>query len=75
MSAAGTPIMVSAERSGTAAFDGQQHLQMMPADPAVTALKEWLPRSANDVGHLQREADSLKALAVSRVSLFRGQDQ
>lgn len=59
LSAAGTAITVSAERSGTASGDGQQHLLMLPGDPLATALNKCLPRTANDVGHLQERATHL----------------
>ena len=54
MSAVGTAIAMSAERSGAAACDREQDLLMLPGDPVATALNECLPRAANDVGHLQR---------------------
>ena len=53
MFAVGTLITMSAERGGAASFDSQQHLLMLPGDPVATALNECLPRTANDVGHLQ----------------------
>ena len=40
LSAAGTAITVSAERSGTASGDGQQDLDMGPADPLAVALEK-----------------------------------
>ena len=54
MSAAGTAITMSAQRSGTATRDGQQHLLVLPVDPPAAAFKKRLSCTANDVSHLQR---------------------
>src|SRR5271165_2639484 len=75
LSAAGTAITVSAERSGTAAGDGQQHLLMLPGDPVATALNECLPRTANDVGHLQERATHLGLWRRLSFLLLSGQNQ
>src|SRR5271157_223695 len=75
LSAAGTAITVSAERSGTASGDGQQHLLMLPGDPVATALNECLPRTANDVGHLQERATHLGLGRGLSFLLLSGQDQ
>ena len=75
LSAAGTAITVSAERSGTASGDGQQHLLMLPGDPVATALNECLPRTANDVGHLQERATHLGLWRGFSLLLLSGQDQ
>jgi hypothetical protein len=56
MSAAGALIAMSAQRSGAATGDGQQHLLMLPADPPATALYEVVTSTVNDVGHLQRRS-------------------
>ena len=47
-------IAMSAQRGGAATSNGQQNLLMLPGDPAATALNKRLPRTTNDVGHLQR---------------------
>ena len=62
MSAIGTAITVPAQRGGAAASNGQQHLLMLPTDPLAAAFKKRLPRTTNDVGHLQRR--SVHALCV-----------
>ena len=53
MSAAGAAVAMSTQRGGAATHDGQQHLLVLPADPLATAFDECLPRTANNVGHLQ----------------------
>ncbi len=75
MSAVGTLITMSAEGSGAAARDGQQHLLMLPGDPVATALNECLPRTANDVGHLQERATHLGLWRRLSFLLLRGQNQ
>jgi hypothetical protein len=45
---------MAAERGGAAACDREQDLMMLPGDPAATAFKKLLPRTANDIGQLQR---------------------
>ena len=54
MSAVGTVITMTAERSGAAARDRQQDLLVLPVDPALTMFEERLSRTTNDVGHLRR---------------------
>ncbi len=54
MSAVGTAITMTAERSGAAARDRQQDLLVLPVDPALTMFEERLSRTTNDVGHLRR---------------------
>src|ERR1017187_9296426 len=75
MSAVGALITMSAEGGGAAAGDGQQHLLMLPGDPVATALNECLPRTANDVGHLQERATHLGFGRGFSFLLLRGQDQ
>jgi hypothetical protein len=58
MSAVGTAIAMSAERSGAAACDREQDLLMLPGDPAATVLKKRLSCTANDIGQLPAEAGS-----------------
>jgi len=62
MSAVKTLIAMSAQGSGAARRDGQQHLFVVSADPPPTALNEGRSGTANDVGHLQRRP--LHALCV-----------
>src|SRR6266851_2845396 len=54
VSAAGTSVTMTAERSSAATRDGQQYLLVLPVDPLAAAFHVALPRIANDVGHLQR---------------------
>src|SRR5258708_26708628 len=56
MSAAGALIAMSAQRSGAATGDGQQHLLMLPADPPATAFYEVVTSTVNDISHLQRRS-------------------
>ena len=53
MSAIGTAIAMTAERSGAAARDRQQDLLVLPVNPVLTTLEKRLPGKANDIGHLQ----------------------
>ena len=52
MSAAGALIDMAAECGGATARDGQQDLEMGPADPVTVALDESCSCAANDIGHL-----------------------
>ena len=52
MSAAGALIDMAAERGGAAALDGQQDLEMGPAEPVTVARNEVCSCAANEVGHL-----------------------
>ena len=60
MSAAGTPVAMTAERSGAAPCDGQQHFPVLPGHPLATAFEEGLPRDANEIGHLQERPVHLR---------------
>ena len=75
MSAADATVAMPAQRGGAAAHDGQQHLLMLPGDPVATALNECLPRTANDVGHLQERATHLGLWRRLSFLLLSGQDQ
>ena len=52
MSAAGAAVAMSAQRGGSAARDGQQHLLVLPVDPLAAAFHKCLSSTANNVGHL-----------------------
>jgi len=52
MSATGAFIDVTAECGGATARDGQQDLDMGPADPVTVALDESCSCAADQVGHL-----------------------
>jgi hypothetical protein len=45
---------MATESGGATAGDRQQHLLVLPGDPATAALDEALSGIANNVGHLQR---------------------
>ena len=52
MSAAGALIDMTAEGSGATARDGQQDLEVGPAEPVTVARDEVCSCAANDIGHL-----------------------
>ena len=54
MPAAGTFIEMTAENGGATPRDGQQHFDMLPADPLTASFDECASRSADQIGHLQR---------------------
>ena len=51
MSAAGALIDMAAESGGATACDGEQYLEMGPAEPVTVARDEVCPCAANDIGH------------------------
>src|SRR6266566_6607760 len=53
MPAAGALIDMTAECGGTTARNGQQHFDVLPADPLAIAFEECSSRSADQIGHLQ----------------------
>ena len=55
MSAAGAPIAVAAQCGSTTARDCIEHIQVLTADPAMTAFSEATPGVGDDVGHLHEE--------------------
>jgi hypothetical protein len=54
MPATGTLIHMGAERGGSTAQDGGEHLQMQPGEPFPAALEEGVSRGADHIGHLDR---------------------
>jgi hypothetical protein len=60
MSAPGVLIAMAAECGCAAAFDGLQHLQMMPGNPTVAVVDEGLSSGADDIGHLQERPAHLR---------------
>src|SRR5262245_25475262 len=54
MPAAGALIDMTAERDSTTARNGQQHFDMLPADPLAISFDECSSRGADEIGHLQR---------------------
>jgi hypothetical protein len=53
MSAASAAVAMSAQRGGSAARDGQQHLLVLPVDPLAAAFHKCLSSTANNVGQFQ----------------------
>jgi len=53
VSTAGALIDMAAEGGGATARDGEQDLDMRPADPLAAALDEGCAGSADQIGHLQ----------------------
>ena len=53
MSAAGAFIKMTAERGGAAPRNGQQHFDMLPANPLTASFDECASRGADDSGHLE----------------------
>src|SRR5437870_6415114 len=53
MSAASALIEMSAERGGTTARNGQEHFDVLPADPLTASFDECISRSADHIGHLE----------------------
>jgi hypothetical protein len=51
--AAGTLIAMPAERGGAATLDGRQDLAVLGGQPGAAAFDEFLPRQADEIGHLQ----------------------
>src|SRR6266699_4730530 len=62
MSAARAFIEMSAEHGGATPRDGQQHFGMLPGDPLTASFDEGVPRSADEIGHLERWPVHLRVL-------------
>ena len=54
MPAAGAFIEMTAERGGATARNGQQHFDVLPAEPLAVSFDEGVSRGADQIGHLQR---------------------
>jgi len=76
MPAAGALIEMTAECSGTTARNGQQHFDVLPAEPFAVSFDEGSSRVANEIGHLEgRPAHLFVPLLVfqqQRVQRTRG---
>ena len=46
-------IEMPAENGGTTPRNGQQHIDMLPADPLAASFDEGVPCSADQIGHLE----------------------
>ncbi len=53
MSAASALIEMSAERGGATPRNGQQHFDVLPAEPLAVSFDEGSSRSADEIGHLE----------------------
>ena len=62
MSATGALIAMAAQCGGAAAFDGLQHLHVMPGNPAMAVVDEGLSSGTDDIGHLQERPAHLRLL-------------
>jgi hypothetical protein len=54
MSAARAFIEMPAENGGTTLRNGQEHFDMLPADPLAASFDEGSSRAADEIGHLER---------------------
>src|SRR4030095_7741820 len=54
MPAAGALIEMTAECGGATARNGQQHFDMLPAEPLAVSFDEGSSRTADEIGHLER---------------------
>jgi hypothetical protein len=52
MSATGALIAMPAQSGRAAAFDGLEHLEVLPGEPTAAAVEEGLSSVANDIGQL-----------------------
>src|SRR5258708_40029792 len=53
MSAAGALIEMAAKCGGATPRDGQQHFDVLPADPLAVSFDESSSRGADEIGHLE----------------------
>ena len=53
MPAAGALIEMPAQCGGATARNGQQHFEVLPAEPVAVSFEESGSRSADEIGHLQ----------------------
>src|ERR1700693_6429983 len=53
MSAASALIEMSAEHGRATLRNGQQHFDVLPADPLTASFDEYVSRSADQIGHLE----------------------
>src|SRR5665213_2757393 len=53
MPAASAFVQMPAQCGGATPCDGQQHFDMLPADPLAASLDETSSRGADEIGHLQ----------------------
>jgi len=54
MPAAGALVEMTAECGGATPHHGQEHFDMLPADPLTASFDECVSRGADKIGHLER---------------------
>src|ERR1022692_1063253 len=62
MPAAGALIEMTAECSGATPRNGQQHFDVLPAEPLAISLDEGSSRAADEIGHLEERPAHLLLL-------------
>src|SRR5260370_36891544 len=62
MSAAGALSEMAAECGSTTSRNGQQHFDMLPADPLAVSFDESSSRGTDEIGHLERRPAHLLLL-------------
>ena len=67
MAASGALIEMTAKRCRTAALDGPQHLELLPAQTGLVTPDEGVARRTDDVGHLQGGPFHLFFLSLERL--------
>ena len=77
MPAAGALIEMAAEKGGATPRNGQQHFDMLPADPLAVSFDESSSRGADEIGHLEGRPAHLflqcrPVLQLQRVQRTRG---
>src|SRR5260370_2542200 len=70
MCAAGALLEMPAERSRTTPRNSQQHFDMLPTDPLAVYLAQGRPRSADEIGNLERRRGSRSYPPTHRPTLF-----
>src|SRR6267378_2040215 len=62
MPAAGALNKMATEKGGASPRNGQQHFDMLPADPLAVSFDEGSSRGADEIGHLERRPAHLLLL-------------
>jgi hypothetical protein len=62
MPTVGALVEVTSESSGTTACNGQQHFDMLPADPPAATFDEAVSRSADRIGNFENRPVHLLVL-------------
>ncbi len=72
MPATGALVEVTAERGGATACNGQQHFDMLPADPPAATFDEAVSRSADEIGNFENGPVHLLVLQQQLVEMGHG---